>query len=209
MIAASHPKMMRRFASRDSKEYLHCFMSMKPEEIRFKAACVERERLHIELLNDHKLLNVLPRLVLNYETEFPNIATDALKDPLHPALTAASSSQSELFNDATCKEYHLVFQRLLAQYQGAMGQVASLAKERKPFNDEAAFAAEIGHALLTMVKGRAFHLYLSTAAPILSKRLAKVRQAVFDENDDDAEEEPDSSLWDPVKADGTAKAVGS
>ena len=182
-------------------------MLMKLVEIHFKAACFQRERLHIELLNDHKLLNILPGLLPAYEAKYPNIATSVLKDPLHPATTY--NPQFKLFNAKTCKEYHLLFQHLLTQYQGALGQVASLAKKGEPFNSEVAFAVEITHVLLTMVKGRAFYLYLSTATPILSKYLAEVRQTVSDENNDDAEEELDLTLWDPPNADAMTNFMDS
>lgn len=200
IIAASHPKMMRRFATRDSKENLYSFMSMKPGEIRFKATCFQTERLNIELLNDHLFLNALPSLVPDYATKYPNIAS--LNDSRHPAL-AALNSQFELFNTATYEEYHLLFQHLLTQYQRDVGQVASLAKDFKPFNDEAASAAEIGHGLLTMVKGRAFHLYLSTTARILKKHISRFREAVSDEIDADEidADEPDSNLEDDAVTD--------
>ena len=219
MIAASHPKIKRRFGTPSSQEYLHCFMSMKPEEIHLSAASSQRERLQSELLNDHQFLNILQQcntVVPDYESKYPNIAANVLNDPLH----FATPSNSELFNAATCKEYHLLFKYLVTQYQKTVDKIDSLAKERAPFENELDFAVITGHMLLTMVKGRAFHLYLSAVAPILLRHLSEVRQIASDEYDADkrdadkrdadkrdAEEsdaKPGTTLWDPAKADAAA-----
>jgi hypothetical protein len=58
-----------------------------------------------------------------------------------------------------------------------------LAKGGALFESELNFAVITGHMLLTMVKGSAFHLYLSTVAPILSRHLSEVRQIASDEHD--------------------------
>jgi hypothetical protein len=226
VIAASHPKIRRRFGTPSSREYLRCFKSMKPEEIHFSAASAQRETLQNELQNDDKFLKLLQMrdtVIPNYKTKYPNIATSALKGPLH----LATASNSELFNAATCKEYHLLFKRLMTKYQKTVDKIDGLKKKRAPFKNELDFAVKTGHMLLTMVKGRAFHLYLLTVAPILSRRLSELRQIASEgchaeENDaeeseaegseveeseaekikaEESEAEPGTTLWDPVKAD--------
>jgi hypothetical protein len=157
-------------------------MSMKPEEIHLSAASSQRERLRNELLNDHQFLNLLQKrdtVVPDYATKYPNIAANVLND----SLQFATTSNSELFNAATCMEYHLLFKHLMTQYQNAVNKIDSLAKGGAPFESELDFAVITGHMLLTMVKGRAFHLYLSTVAPILSRHLSEVRQIASDERD--------------------------
>ena len=207
---------------------------MKPEEIHFSAASSQRERLRNELLNDHEFLNLLQErdtVVPDYETKYPNIAANVLKDPLHFATT----SNSELFNTATCEEYHLLFKHLMTQYREAVDKIDDLAKKRATFEKDLDFAVITGHMLLTMVKGRAFHLYLSTVAPILLRHLSEVRQIAsegrqiasderdadeHDADERDAEEhdaeerdaeerdaEPGTILWDPVKADTATVAL--
>ena len=152
-------------------------MSMKPEEIQFNVVTSsQRERLQHELVNDHQFLSLLQKrdtVVPDYATKYPNIAANRLKDSLHDATT---SSNSELFNAATCKEYHLLFKHLMTQYRSTVDKIDSLAKNRAPFVNEVDFAVMTGHMLLTMVKGRAFHLYLSTVAPKLSGLLSEFRQ---------------------------------
>ncbi|KIJ89769.1 hypothetical protein K443DRAFT_126671 [Laccaria amethystina LaAM-08-1] len=157
-------------------------MSMKPEEIHLSAASSQRERLRNELLNDHQFLNLLQKrdtVVPDYATKYPNIAANVLND----SLQFATTSNSELFNAATCMEYHLLFKHLMTQYQNAVNKIDSLAKGGAPFESELDFAVITGHMLLTMVKGRAFHLYLSTVARILSRHLSEVRQIASDERD--------------------------
>ena len=52
-------------------------------------------------------------------------------------------------------EYHLLFTHLMDQYQALLDEIATLAKEVESFEDNLDHAVETGHALLTMVKGRA------------------------------------------------------
>jgi Tfp pilus assembly ATPase PilU len=58
-----------------------------------------------------------------------------------------------------------------------------LAKGGVPLENELDFAVITGHMLLTMVKGRAFHLYISTITPILLRPLSEVHQIASDKLD--------------------------
>ena len=171
VIAASHLKIKRRFGSHSSKKYWQCVKSVKPEDIHVQASS-QRNRLQIELQNDHNFLSILEmrKVVPDYETRYPNIAANVLKGPPHYVTTP----EFELFNDTTCKQYHRLFIDLVSQYQHFVNQIAALAKEGKSFEDIVDLAVKTGHALLTMVKDRAFYLYLSTIASKLSSPFAKV-----------------------------------
>ena len=225
VIAACHPKIQRRFKSRSSKEYLNCFNSVKPEDIHVQASS-QRPRLRNELENDHNFLIILEarKIVPDYENSYPNTVANALKRPPDYATT----SKFELFNDTTCKEYHSLFIYLVSQYQQLVDQIATLAKKRESFENILDLAVKTGHALLTMVKGRAFHLYLSTIASELSSFLPKDSHIEPDrrnnegrDNEERDNEERDNEernneecnneerdnmgadLWEPVQADAT------
>ena len=206
-IAASHSKIKRRFETLLSKEYLHCFLTMKPELVGFSlrlGSSHKRERLQHEIENDHEFLDLLEirgdGVVPDYRTEYPRIVEITLKNRFLRDYTIAS--KSELFNNATCEEYHRLFQHLISQYRNTVRKISELAQERASFETEVDLAVKTGHMLLTMVKGRAFHVYLSAiAVPLLSlsleyqkekqhKRLrlalaSEARQIASDERDAD------------------------
>src|SRR6202044_859031 len=130
VIAASHPKITRRFRSSSSKEYLGCFKSVKLEDTSesesfpFQSAS-KRERVRIELENDRRFLIILGkgRVVSDYEERFPKIANifkepPNLKDKTSPDETSPGETSRvetspddtfELFNSTTGKEYHSLF----------------------------------------------------------------------------------------------------
>ena len=228
VIAASHPKIRRRFETLSSKEYWQCFASVEldSEVIHSLAAraASKRKRHHIELENDFNFLTILQesQIVPDYEKRFPNIAK-ALKElpnltcEIPPDVTTHCATTSELFNDTTCKEYHSLFMALMDQYKAFVDKIATAAKDEEPFEDKLDCAVKTGHALLTMVKGRAFYLYLSTIAFKLSdgrieseERDAEERDAEeHDAEERDAEEgdvKAGTTLWDTVEAD-TATTV--
>ena len=211
VIAASHPKMCRRFISSRSKEYWQFFDSVKLEDIPFRTiqAASERKRFHIELENDRKFLIILGKgiIVPGYEERFPNIANvfkelPNLKDETSPDMTAHSATTFELFNEMTWKEYHPLFVVLMHLYKDLVNRIASKAKNMEPFEADLNHAVETGHALLTMVKGRAFYLYLSTIVSKLSNNFSEGSRIVSEEQD----VEVGTTLWDSVEVD-TATAL--
>jgi hypothetical protein len=112
VIAASHPKINRRFVTSSSNEYWQCFDSVKLEDIPFRAVQIasKRKRLKIELENDRKFLIILGKgkIVPDYEERFPIIANVFkelpnlnLKDETSPDVTAHFATTFELFNDTT------------------------------------------------------------------------------------------------------------
>lgn len=214
VIAASHPKINRRFIAISSKEYWQCFNSIKLEDIPFRSvqAASNRKRFQIELENDRKFLIILGKgkIVPNYEERYPNIANifkelPNLKDETSPNMTAHGATTFELFNNTTWKEYHPLFMALMSQYKVLVDKIDSDAKDGKPFEDNLDRAVETGHALLTMVKGRAFYLYLSTIAFKLSKHLSRAKSSRRIESEEH-DEEGGTTLWDsdlenPVEVD--------
>ena len=233
-IAASHPKIMRRFKTLLSEEFLHCFSSLTEVEVGLSVRIAsshgwaQRKWFRPELENDHELLGLLEirnKVVPDYKTNYPNIVENALKFRPH--------INSELFNDATCKEYHHLFKHLINQYQNTMCKISDLACNKVSFENELDLAVDTGHMLLTMVKGRAFHMYLSAIAPLFSDlsnryqmanerlRLAsKARQMQSGERDadqheadqreadqreaDEREIESGSTLYPPIRANDRA-----
>jgi hypothetical protein len=213
VIAASHPKIRRRSETPSSKEYWQCFTSVEPES-RLDAAQAysKRKILQIELENDRNFLIILGKgkIVPDYEVQFPNIANvlKELPNPkgkTSPDVIAHSTTTFELFNATTCKEYHHLFTNLMGQYRTLVDNIATLVKEVKSFEVILDDAVKTGHALLTMVKGRAFYLYLSANASKLSKCLSKGSQIESEERD--AEDEAGTTLWDPVEADTATTAL--
>jgi hypothetical protein len=239
VIAASHQKIKRRFRMSHSKEYWQCFSSVKPEDIPFRAvqAASKRKRLQIELENDYRFLITLGegKIVSNYEVKYPNIA-NVLKELLNlkdsdgtsPDKKGFCATTFELFNDKTWKEYHFLFMALMDQYKKFVNEIDSDAKSRNPFGGKLGSIVETGHALLTMVKGRGFYLYLSTIASKLSKHLSegsgidseahnpeehdsgKRDSKEHDSEEHDSEErdaEEGTTLWDPVEVDTMTTAL--
>jgi hypothetical protein len=209
-VAASHPKINRRFVSPRSKEYWQCFESVNPEDISFHDVqpALKRKRLRIELENDRKFLIILGKgkIAPNYEEQFPNIAnvvkelpnmTDETSPRAKVTAPGHCTTTFELFNDTTWKEYHRLFMALMVQYRTLMKNIASEANDGGPFEVNLDRAVETGHALLTMVKGRAFYLYLSTIAPNLSMHFSEDSQIESEERDAEA----GTTLWDPVEVD--------
>jgi len=145
---------------------------MKPELVGFSlrlGSSHKWERLQHEIENDHEFLDLLEirgdGVVPDYRTEYPRIVEIALKNRHLCDYTIAS--KSELFNNATCEEYHRLFQHLVSQYQNTVRKISELAQERASFETELDLAVKTRHMLLTMVKGRAFHVYLSAIAVLL------------------------------------------
>jgi hypothetical protein len=215
VIAASHQKMKRRFESLSSEQNWSCFESLKPEDIHVQPSS-GRPRLPIELQNDLDFLSILGEgiVVPDYKNLYPNIAAIILEGPPPYATT----SWSELFNDTTCKEYHTLFIALVRQFRNLVNEIAAFAKDKKSLEDKLDPAVKTGHTLLTMVKGRAFHLYLSTIAPklasqhsiLLSNDALTERDAQGCNNkdcDNDKGEDNEggdaegTSLWEPGEAD--------
>jgi hypothetical protein len=204
VIASCHPKIKRRFGSHSSMQYWQCIKSVKPEDIHIQASS-QRNKLQIELQNDYNFLGILAKdeVLPHYQTHYPNIAANIHKGPPHYV-----TPDFELFNDTTCKEYHLLFINLVTQYQHFMDQIAALAKEGESFQDILDLTVKTGHALLTMVKGRAFYLYLSTIGSKLSSLLHKGSHIETDRlhdeerNDEecDAGVGPGTTLWDSIEA---------
>ena len=113
VIAASHPKIRRRFGTLSSKEYWQYFALVKLEDICLGAvqAASKRKRLQIELENDRNFLIILRmgKIVPCYETRFPSIANvlkelPNLKDETSPNAIAHSAATFEFFNEMTCNE---------------------------------------------------------------------------------------------------------
>jgi hypothetical protein len=211
-IAASHPKIQRRFKTLLSQELLQCFKSMTPKQVNLGLQILssrrlgQRKWLRSEIDNDYELVQLLKLRVPDYKTKYPKIAEIAsnLKLP---------TSDLELFNLATCEDYHCLFQCLITQYQDTVDKISDLAKKRVSFEKELDLAVNIGHMLLTMVKGKAFHMYLLAIDPTLvnlykdyrmatePRRLAsKARQIAFDEREAD-EHEADQRKADQREAD--------
>jgi hypothetical protein len=203
VVAASHPKMNRRFVSPSSKEYWQCFNSVKLEDIPFRAiqAASMRKSFQIELENDRKFLIVLGKgkIFSDYEERFPNIASVIRELP------GLKDETFELFNDTTWKEYHHLFIALMGRYKDGLDLIASNlnAKDGEPIEDILNRVVETGHALLTMVKGRAFYLYLSTIASKLSKCLSE--RSEIESEEDDAEVV--TTLWDHVEVETATTAL--
>jgi len=144
VIAASHPKIRRRFGALSSKEYWQCFASVKLEDIHLGAvqAASKRKRLQIKLENDCNFLIILGKgkIVPHYETRFPSIANvlkelPNSKDETSPDAIAHSATTFELFNETTCNGYHLLFTHLMDQYQALVDEIATLAKKVESFED--------------------------------------------------------------------------
>lgn len=171
-IAACHPKIKRRIKSISSKTHWKCFQSITPDDIQVQASS-PRPRQSLEFKNDHNFLCTLAKreIVPDYEACYPNIAA------VLPHW-ATPTSVFELFNNATCKEYHALFINLMSRYVELVDKMAALAAEGKSLESTLGLAVKTGHALLTMVKGRAFHLYLSTIAVKLSSFLPQDTIAV-------------------------------
>jgi len=204
VIAASHLKIKGRFESLRSKEYLKCFKSVKPEDIHVRASSWRWSPIEHE--NDLNFLTILGAgiVVHGYENCYPIIAANVLN--------YATTPKFELFNDKTCKEYHSLFIALVSQYQQLVDRIAALAEERESFENILDLTVKTGHALLTMVKGRAFHLYLSTIAPELLSLLPKDSHIEPDERDaqernnkgrdnEGRDANAGTNLWEPVGAD--------
>jgi len=174
----------------------------------------QRKWLRSEIDNDCELVQLLKLRIPDYKTKYPKIAEIASQLP---------NSNLELFNLATCEDYHCLFQCLITQYQDTMDKISDLAKKRVSFEKELDLAVNVGHMLLTMVKGKAFHMYLLAIDPTLVNlykdhrmatephRLAsKARQIAFDEREadqrdaDEREIESGSTLCPPTGADGRA-----
>jgi hypothetical protein len=227
-IAASHPKIQRRFKTLLSQELLHCFKSMTPKQVNLSLQIIssrrlaQRKWLQSEIDNDCELMELLElrdAVVPDYKTNYPKIAEIASKHP---------NSDLELFNRATCKEYHCLFQCLITQYQDTMDKISDLAKKRVSFEKELDLAVNTGHMLLTMVKGKAFHMYLLAIEPMLVnlyndhqiateplRLVSKARQIASDEREadqceadqhdaDEHEIESGSTLCPPTGADDGA-----
>lgn len=112
-----------------------------------------------------------------------------------------------------------MFIDLVSRYQELVNQIAVLVKKRESFENILDLTVKTGYALLAMVKGRAFHLYLSTIASELSSLLLKDshiepdrRNAQERKNEERDNEEHDNEgrdanagtdLWEPVEADAT------
>jgi hypothetical protein len=170
-------------------------------DLQISKAVWTRKRIPSEIQNDFKFLNILAKgkIVPRYETQFPAIAQ------VFKELTSSNTIDTfELFNDTTYQEYHLLFNTLLNGYKESVDQIADKAKNGESFGDDLNSAAQTGHALLTMVKGRAFYLFLSTA----KFKLSSEERDVQEESNADAEErERDrnvTTLWDPLREPNTA-----
>jgi hypothetical protein len=222
VIAACHLKIQRRFETRRSQEYWDGFKSVQSDDILLSAvqAASRRKRLQIELENDRQFLMIVRKgdIVPGYEKRFPNIAhmikelPNFMFDKTPPDATAHSTTWAafELFNDTTCKEYHDLFLDLMVEYKKYVDQIATMAHKGNPFEDSLGHAFVIGHALLTMVKGRAFYLYLSTIALKLSKCRFEGSQIGSDKrNAKTHDSEQGTILWpgDPVEAHTATTAI--
>ena len=230
VIPVSHQKIIRRFEADSSQDYWKSFKSVGLDNILFSAT-PKRKLSRIEVRNDLSFLTVLKGGAIDYAEKFPNIAK--IVEEL-PSLEH-SGAPLEIFNDTTCEEYHLLFIQLMEQYKAFMKEIATLAKNGEPFGDKLDPVVEIGHAILTMVEGRAFHLYLSTIASKLSKSLSEFSHIRAEQRaaggrgpegcgpaseehgakergaeEQDAEEQDvkaGMTLWDPVEADAATTAV--
>jgi len=196
---------------------LDCFNGVKAEDIHVPAS-FERPKLELELQNDRNFLGILEAryVVPDYQNRYPNIAANVL---------LKERPEFELFSDTTFKEYHSLFIQLVSRYQQLVDQIAALAQNGESFECILDLTVKTGHTLLTMVKSRSLHLYLSTIAPELSRLLPKDSHIEPDrrnaqernnegrDNEERNDEEGDNfeehdvnagvELWEPVKADTT------
>ena len=207
VAAASHPKLQRRFATPMSKKYWRCFTSVKVDDMHFPVQIAsKRKRFQVEVQNDHKFLVILGKgkIVPDYKEQFPGIADIVKELPNFPDVTAHCATTFEFFSVTTYKQYHLLFIVLMKQYRTLVDETATTAKKMEPFEDCLCRVVETGHALLTMVKGRAFYLYLSTIATALLSNLNLVASgrvsAGGSQIEPEDKTEPDTTLWDPVEA---------
>jgi hypothetical protein len=210
VIAACHLKIKRRFVTPKSKKYLRFFSSVQLDDIdtlTIRAACQKRKRLYVELQNDQKFLNILGKgdIVPRYQEQFPAIA-QVFKELTSSNTTDSSYSINtfELFTGTTYREYHSLFNTLLNGYKELVEEIADKAKKRESFGVDLNSAVQTGHALLTMVKGRAFYLYLSTIKSKLSSSVRNVeKESNVEESNADAEEREedrnDTPLWDSAE----------
>ena len=218
VITVSHQKIIRRFETDSSQDYWASFDSVKSDDILFSAA-PKRKFRQTEVRNDLNFLAALQGGVIDYAEKFPNIAKIVKELPD----LERSGTSFEIFNDTTCEEYHFLFIDLVKQYKAFVNEIATMAKNGEPFGDKLGPVVETGYAILTMVEGRAFYLYLPTIASKLSKSLseyiriraerrvggghgAKERGA----EEQDAEEQDvkaGMTLWDPVEADTATTAT--
>ena len=164
LIPASHQKIIRRFETDSSQDYWKSFKSVGLDDI-LSSATPKRKSRQIEVRNDLNFLAALKDVMISYAEEFPNIAkiVEELPNLKH------SETPFEVFNDATCKEYHLLFIKLMEQYQAFVKEIATMIENGEQFGDKLGPVVKTGYVILTMVEGRAFHLYLSTIASKLSK----------------------------------------
>ena len=168
VISVSHPKIIRRFETESSQDYWKSFESGKSDDILFSAT-PKRAHRQVEVRNDLHFLGALKRGVIDYAEKFPSIAKIVEELPN----LERSGTTFDLFNSETCNEYHDLFIALVKQYKTLLEEIATSVGEKKPFGDKLGPAVKTGHAILTMVEGRAFHLYLPTIVSKLSKTLSK------------------------------------
>ena len=121
MIPASHQKIIRRFETDSSQDYWKSFKSVGLDDI-LSSATPKRKSRQIEVRNDLNFLAALKDVMISYAEEFPNIAkiVEELPNLKH------SETPFEVFNDATCKEYHLLFIKLMEQYQAFVKEIATM-----------------------------------------------------------------------------------
>ena len=133
------------------------------------SAVPKRTYHQVEARNNLHFLVTLKRGVIDYAKKFPNITKTVEKLPN----LECRGTFFKLFNDMTYEEYHFLFIALVEQYKGVMKEIATRVKNRKLFRDKLGPTVKTGLTILTMVEGKAFHLYLPTIVSKLSKTLSK------------------------------------